>query len=72
MGVLISFSVLLATYLSYWTVRAIYRIYFHPLSRYPGSKVAAASAAWYEWYWNFHKPGQLLFEIERVWLSLQI
>jgi cytochrome P450 len=52
-------------YLAYWIVRAAYRIYLHPLSQYPGSKVAAASAAWYEWYWNFHQPGQLLFEIER-------
>ncbi|KAF2473016.1 cytochrome P450 [Lindgomyces ingoldianus] len=52
-------------YLAYWTVRAIYRIYFHPLSRYPGSKIAAASSAWYEWYWNFHRTGELLFEIER-------
>jgi cytochrome P450 len=58
-------SALVGGYLAYWIVRAAYRIYFHPLSQYPGSKLAAASAAWYEWYWNFHQPGQLLFEIER-------
>ncbi|OAL43511.1 cytochrome P450 [Pyrenochaeta sp. DS3sAY3a] len=66
MGALKILSALGGIYLAYWTSRAIYRIFFHPLSRYPGSKVAAASAAWYEWYWNFHQPGQLLFEIERL------
>lgn len=66
MGALKILSTLGGIYLAYWTSRAIYRIFFHPLSRYPGSKVAAASAAWYEWYWNFHQPGQLLFEIERL------
>ena len=65
MGALKLLSALGGAYWAYWVVRAVYRIYFHPLSRYPGSKVAAASAAWYEWYWNFHQPGQLLFEIER-------
>jgi cytochrome P450 len=65
MGTLTTAGSIVGAYLAYWTVRAVYRIYFHPLSRYPGSKVAATSAAWYEWYWNFHLPGQLLFEIER-------
>lgn len=66
MGVVIASLALVGLYLIFWTARALYRIYLHPLSRYPGSKVAAASAAWYEWYWNFHRPGQLLFEIERL------
>jgi len=48
-----------------WTTRAIYRIFFHPLSRYPGSIVAIIFPSWYEWYWNYYHNGELLFEIER-------
>ncbi|RYP70074.1 hypothetical protein DL771_005691 [Monosporascus sp. 5C6A] len=49
-----------------WVVRAIYNIYFHPLSRYPGPKVAALSNAWWEWYWNYYQNGRMIFEIERL------
>ena len=48
-----------------WIARAIYRVFFHPLSRYPGSIIAAVSPSWYDWYWNYHHNGTLLFEIER-------
>ncbi|KAL8658077.1 MAG: hypothetical protein Q9202_007630 [Teloschistes flavicans] len=53
-------------YCTYYVLRGIYRIFFHPLAKYPGSYLAALSTEWYEWYWNIHKPGQLLFEIERL------
>ncbi|KAL8813212.1 MAG: hypothetical protein Q9200_000441 [Gallowayella weberi] len=53
-------------YCGFYALRIVYRIYFHPLAKYPGSRLAAASTEWYEWYWNIHKPGQLLFEIERL------
>jgi hypothetical protein len=49
-----------------WLSRAIYRLYLHPLSRYPGSPVAAVSTAWYEWYWNYYQNGQMIFEIARL------
>ncbi|KAL2797386.1 cytochrome P450 [Aspergillus keveii] len=49
-----------------WLSRAIYRLYLHPLSRYPGSPVAAVSTSWYEWYWNYYQNGQMIFEIERL------
>ncbi|KAI1799432.1 cytochrome P450 [Daldinia bambusicola] len=49
-----------------WAFQAIYRIYFHPLSKYPGPKVAAVSDSWWEFYWNYYRNGELLFEIDRL------
>ncbi|KAF2197571.1 cytochrome P450 [Delitschia confertaspora ATCC 74209] len=50
----------------YYILRATYLIYFHPLSWAKGSKVAAFSTKIYEYWWNIHQPGKLLFEIERL------
>lgn len=72
-------------YICFWLARAFYRVYFHPLSRFPGPFVASFSKPWfvvprysvfcadnlrYEWYQNFHQKGQLIFEIERQHLKL--
>ena len=38
---------LLGGYVLYWTFRAIYRLHFHPLAKYPGSSVAAISTEWW-------------------------
>ncbi|KAF7586836.1 hypothetical protein BBP40_008244 [Aspergillus hancockii] len=48
---------------SVWIV--VYRLYLHPLAKFPGSKLAAATG-WYEFYFDYWKNGKYIFEIERM------
>ncbi|KAE8311594.1 cytochrome P450 [Aspergillus transmontanensis] len=43
----------------------IYRLYFSPLAKFPGSKLAAATG-WYEFYFDYWVGGKYVFEIERM------
>ena len=64
------FTTLLAMYLSvatmlytaYW---AIYRLYFSPIARFPGRKLAALTF-WYEFYFDVIKRGSYVWEIKRM------
>ena len=42
-----------------------YRIYLHPLAKFPGPKLAALSH-WYEAYYDVFKKGRYIFEIEHM------
>jgi hypothetical protein len=41
------------------------RLYFSPLSKFPGPKLAAATL-WYEFYFNIIRGGRFMWEIKRM------
>ncbi|KIK65683.1 hypothetical protein GYMLUDRAFT_159069 [Collybiopsis luxurians FD-317 M1] len=49
----------------YLAVLVLYRVFFHPLHKYPGPIVAAITG-WYEVYYNIVQNGGLVSEIERL------
>ncbi|KAJ5165325.1 uncharacterized protein N7500_007155 [Penicillium coprophilum] len=49
----------------YVAVKSIYRLYFHPLSKIPGPKLAAITSG-YEFYFNVIKGGMFIWELERL------
>jgi hypothetical protein len=49
----------------YLAVKSTYRLYFHPLSKIPGPKLAAITSG-YEFYFNVIKGGMFIWELERL------
>ena len=49
----------------YLFLRSIYRIYFHPLSRFPGPRLAAITHG-YEFYYDVIRHGMYIWEIEKM------
>lgn len=44
---------------------AIYRLYFSPLAKFPGPKLAALTL-WYEFYYDVIRRGKFTWEIQRM------
>lgn len=51
--------------LSYLLGLAIYRLYFSPIAKFPGPKLAALTL-WYEFYYDVVKRGKYTWEIEKM------
>ncbi|KAI9166335.1 Trichodiene oxygenase [Paramyrothecium foliicola] len=62
---LLSWQSIAATIVIYYVTVAIYRLYLHPLARFPGPKLAAVSR-WYEGYYDLYLEGQYTFKIAEL------
>lgn len=70
MAILSDFQINLATglaclFLFSQITRTIYSVYFGPLAKFPGPKLAAASL-WYEFYYDVYLAGQYTFKIKEL------
>lgn len=64
-SILLPTAILVLVYLVYYGGLVIYRLYFHPLAKFPGPKLAAMSSM-YEFHHNVIKDGLFFREIGRM------
>lgn len=56
---------IVATIVLYYVTVALYRLYLHPLARFPGPKWAAVTRL-YEGYYDLYQSGQYTFKIAEL------
>lgn len=56
---------LVIVFLTWLIGRIAYRLTLHPLAKFPGHKLAAATH-WYEGYYDIVKKGRYIFEIGKM------
>lgn len=54
-----------AAYIAYVLARAFYRLYLHPLAKFPGPSIAAVTS-WYEAYYEIYLVGQYSRQITKL------
>ncbi|KAL6240925.1 hypothetical protein RBB50_012184 [Rhinocladiella similis] len=55
----------LFTWIIYLVAGATYRLYFHPLAKFPGPKLAALTG-WYEFYHDIVHKGQFIWKLQEL------
>jgi len=64
-GSIAAWQIVVATFLLYLVLKAVYRITFHPLAKFPGPILAALTYK-YEFYFEGIKGGRYTKEVERL------
>ena len=62
---LLSWQTIIGAVVVYYVTLALYRLYFHPLARFPGPKLAAVTRL-YEGYYDLYQSGQYTFKIAEL------
>lgn len=61
----LSWPLIASSFVLYLITIALYRLIFHPLSRFPGPKLAAITR-WFEGYYDVVQDGQYTLKIGRL------
>ncbi|MCJ1247251.1 hypothetical protein MMC30_004465 [Trapelia coarctata] len=60
-----TFLLAVASCVVYFITLAVYRLYFSPIAKFPGPKLAALTL-WYEFYYDVVKRGQYIWKIKQL------